>query len=231
MMRVVAPLAEKARAERTGCSADNPFVVMQERFSKTMIQLLDLYRDARDQLTEQTFHAVYGSPVVQAACGISRNDGPARPRPGILPSSRAAVDAEIASLKGRIAQGNSLDAAARALVYIAKAERRVEERTFDMLRELSQEHPEVPPQDFKNALREQWAILTIDERAAIETLPQLLPQDPAQRRALLDKLEAIVTVAGNLNADGQRRLNKIKEMLETGNRRDSATRGSHIAAE
>jgi pimeloyl-ACP methyl ester carboxylesterase len=231
MMRVVAPLAEKARAERTGCSADNPFVVMQERFSKTMIQLLDLYRDARDQLTEQTFHAVYGSPVVQAACGISRNDGAMRPRPGILPSSRAAVDAEIARLKGRIAQGNSLDAAARALVYIAKAERRVEERTFDMLRELSQAHPEVPPGDFKNALREQWAILTIDERAAIETLPQLLPQDPAQRRALLDKLEAIVTVAGNLNADGQRRLNKIKEMFETGNRRNSATRGSHIAAE
>jgi len=134
-------------------------------------------------------------------------------------------------LKGRIAQGNSLDAAARALVYIAKAERRVEERTFDMLRELSQAHPEVPPQDFKNALREQWAILTIDERAAIGTLPQLLPQDPAQRRALLDKLEAIVTVAGNLNADGQRRLNKIKEMFETGNRRNLATRGSHIAAE
>jgi len=232
MMRAVAPLAERARAERTVPTADNPFVAMQEQFSKMVTQALELCRDGRDQLTEQMFHAVYGSPVVQAACGISRNDGPPRPRPGVLPSSRAAVDAEIARLKGRIAEGNPLDAAARALVYITKAERRVDERTFEALRELSQAHPEVPPVDFKNAVREQWAILTIDERAAIETLPQLLPLDAAQRRSLLGKVEAIVTVAGNLNADGRRRLNEIKEMFETGNRRVSATRAhSHIAAE
>jgi pimeloyl-ACP methyl ester carboxylesterase len=222
MMRMVSPLAEKVRAERTVSTADNPFVAVQEQFSKTVIQLLDVYRDARDQLTEQTFHAVYGSPVVQAACGISRNDGPPRPRPGVLPSSRAAVDAAIASLMGRIAEGNSLDAAARVLVYITKAERRVDERTFDVLRELWQAHPEVPPARFKSAVREQWAILTIDERAAIETLPRLLPPDLAQRRALLDKLEAIVTAAGDLNADGRRRLNEIKEIFETGNRRVSA---------
>jgi hypothetical protein len=186
-----------------------------------VIQFLDLYRDARDQLTEQTFHAVYGSPVVQAACGISRDGSSPRPRPGVLPSSRAAVDAAIASLKGRIAEGNSLDAAARVLVYITKAERRVDERTFDVLRELWRAHPEVPPAGFKSAVREQWAILTIDERAAIETLPRLLPPDLAQRRALLGKLEAIVTAAGDLNADGQRRLKEIREIFETGNRRIS----------
>ena len=232
MMRAIAPLAEKARAERSVSTADNPFVAMQEQFSKTMIQALDLYRDSRDQLTEQMFHAVYGSPVVQAACGISRNDAPPRPRPGILPSSRAAVDAEIARLKGRVAEGNPLDAAARALVYITKAERRVDEQTFDVLRELSQAHPEVSPADFKNCLREQWAIVTIDERAALETLPQLLPPDAAQRRALLGKIEAIVTAAGNLNADGRRRLNEIREMSETGNGRVSAMGAkSHAAAE
>jgi len=104
-MRAVAPLAEKARAERTVPAADNPFVAMQQQFSKATIDALNLYRDVRDQLTEQMFHAVYGSPVVQAACGISRNDGPPRPRPGLLPSGRAAVDVEIARLAGRIAEG------------------------------------------------------------------------------------------------------------------------------
>ena len=163
-MRAVAPLAEKARAERTVPAADNPFVAMQQQFSKAMIDALNLYRDVRDQLTEQMFHAVYSSPVVQAACGISRNDGPPRPRPGLLPSGRAAVDVEIARVAGRIAEGGPLDAAARALVYIAKAERRVEERTFDALRKLLLAHPEVSPADFKTALRGQWAILTIDER-------------------------------------------------------------------
>jgi pyruvate dehydrogenase complex dehydrogenase (E1) component len=53
MMRAVVPLAEKARAERTVPDADNPFVAMQQQFSKAMIDALNLYRDARDQLTEQ----------------------------------------------------------------------------------------------------------------------------------------------------------------------------------
>jgi hypothetical protein len=51
MMRAVVPLAEKARAERS--DADNPFVAMQQQFSKAMIDALNLYRDARDQLPEQ----------------------------------------------------------------------------------------------------------------------------------------------------------------------------------
>ena len=232
MMHAVAPLAEKARAERTVAADDNPFVAMQEQFSQAMIDALDLYRDARDQLTEQMFHAVYGSPVVQAACGISRNDGPPRPRPGLSPSSRAAVDAEVARLKERIAEGGALEAAARALVYIAKAERRVEERTFDALRKLLLAHPEVSPADFKTALREQWAILTIDERAAIETLPQLLPPDAAERRSLLENVRAIVTAAGNLGADGRRRLSEIEALFKTSARRGSPTPAKgHVAAE
>jgi len=44
-------------------------------------------------------------------------------------------------------------------------------------------------------------------------LPRLLPADLGQRRALLDKLEAIVTAAGDLNADGRRRLKEIKEIF------------------
>jgi len=63
-------------------------------------------------------------------------------------------------------------------------------------------------------------------------LPRLLPADLGQRRALLDKLEAIVTAAGDLNADGRRRLKEIKEIFETGNGRMSAPLAeAHIAAE
>lgn len=114
MMRAVAPLVERAQTNRTRIAAENPFTEMQQNFSQTMIDLLNLYRDARDQLVEQTFHAVYGSLMVQAACGISHSDGPPRPRPGRLPSIQAAFDVEVRRLKG-IAEGSSLDAAARVL--------------------------------------------------------------------------------------------------------------------
>jgi hypothetical protein len=46
-------------------------------------------RDLRDQMIESTFHSIYGSPLVQAACGISHNNAPPRPRPGLLPSKPA----------------------------------------------------------------------------------------------------------------------------------------------
>jgi len=225
MMRLVAPLADYVRAKRTPASADNPFIAMQEQFSKTMIDALNLFRDLRDELVERTFHAVYGSPLVQAAYGISQNDGPPRPRPGLLPSVLAAAEEERRRLKGRIAEGKVLDAAARVLVYIGKAQHRIDKSTFAALRKLLLAHPEVSPTEFKAAVREQWAILAVDERAAIDALPQLVPTDA--RRAFADFVQATVAATGKLNADGQRRLREVLRMLETSTR--SAAR--EVAAE
>ena len=216
MMRAVAPLANYARAKRVPASTDNPFIAMQQQFSKTMVDALNLFRDVRDDVVERTFHAVYGSPLVQAACGISQNDDPPRPRPGLLPSVLAAFEEEKRRLKGRIAEGNALDAAARVLVYIGKAQHRIEESTFEALRKLLLAHPEVSSAEFKAAVREQWAILAVDERAAIEALPQLLPGDTTARRAFSDMVQATVAATGKLNADGQRRLSEVKHLLATG---------------
>ena len=228
MMRAVAPLADYAGAKRIPASADNPFIAMQQQFSKTIVDALDLFRDVRDELVERTFHAVYGSPLVQAACGISQDDGLPRPRPGLLPSVLAAFEEERRRLKGRIAEGNALDAAARVLVYIGKAQHRIDERTFEALRKLLLAHPEVSPAEFKAAVREQWAILAVDERAAIEALPQLLPADAAARRAFSDLVQATVAATGKLNADGQRRLSEVMHLLDS----TPATRAKgHIAAE
>ena len=106
-----------------------------------------------------------------------------------------------------------LDAAARVLVYIGKAQHRLDESTFDALRKLLLAYPEVSPVEFKAAVREQWAILSVDERAAIEALPALLPADATARRALSDQLQAIVAATGTLNAGGKRRLKEIMLLL------------------
>ena len=221
-MRPVASAADYVRARRTPASADNPFITMQQQFSQTMVDTLNLFRDVRDDLVERTFHAVYGAPLVQAACGISHNHDEPRPRPGLMPSVLAAAEQEERRLRGRIAEGSVLDAAARALVYIGKAQHRLEKSTFDALRKLLLAHPEVSPAEFKAALREQWAILAVDERAAIEALPRLLPSDAAARRALAEQLEAIAATTGKLNAGGKRRFQEIMELLVTGASRRSA---------
>jgi hypothetical protein len=142
-----------------------------------------------------------------------------------LPSVLAAFEEEKRRLKGRIAEGNTLDAAARVLVYVGKAQRRVDKGTFDALRKLLLAHPQVSPAAFKAALREQWAILAVDERAAIEALPQLLPADGTERRAFSDLVETTFAATGKLNPDGQRRLNEMLDLLGAGTKRRAATRG------
>lgn len=215
-IRAVAPLADQVRAERVSISADNPFIRMQQQFSKAMVDALNLFRDLRDDLVERNFHAVYGSPLVQAACGISANDRAPRPRPGLSPSILLAAEEEKRLLKGRRAEGNVFDAAARVLVYIGQAQHRIDKRTFDALRKLLLAHPEVSEAEFKASLREQWAILAVDQRAAMEALPQLLPPDATARRALSDLLQATVAATSKLSADGQRRLNKVLNLLAAG---------------
>jgi len=229
MMRAVVPLADYARAQRTPASADNLFIAMQRQFSTSMVDALNLFRDLRDEIVERTFHAVYGSPLVQAACGISQNDGPPRPRPGLSPAVLAAAEEEKRRLRKRIAEGSALDAAARVLVYVGKAQHRIDDRTFDALRKLLLAHPEVSPAEFMAAVREQWAILAVDERAAIEALPQLLPAEATARRALSDLLEATVVATGKFNAEGQRRLSEVRHLLATGTIRRSAARGKPVA--
>ena len=233
MMRAVAPLAEYARVNRVAAAADNPFIAMQQRFSKIMVDGLNLFRDLRDEMVERTFHVVYGSPLVQAACGISQDDRPPRPRPGLHPSVLAAAENEKRRLKGRIAEGNVVDAAARVVVYIGKAQHRIDKSTFEALRKLLLAYPEVSPAAFKAAVREQWAILAVDERAAMEALPLLLPKDTAERRALADLLQAAIAATGNkLSSDGQRRLREVFHLLAVGPSPRSATRGNEeIAAE
>ena len=213
MMRAVAPLADHVRAERSPASTDNPFIAIQQQLSKAMVQMLNSFRDVRDEHIERSFHTVYGSPLVQAACGISQNDGPPRPRPGLSPLVLAAAEEEKRRLKGRVAEGNALDAAARVLVYVGKAQHRIEKSTFEALRKLLLAHPEVSESEFKAAVREQWAILAVDERAAIEALPRLLPSDAEARRGFANLVQATLPTIGKLNVEGQRRLSKVLQLL------------------
>jgi hypothetical protein len=226
MMRLVGPIAQQVKAERSHVLADNPLLAGQEQLSRAMVRALNFARDVRDEHVERSFHAIYGLPLVQAACGISQNDGPPRPRPGLSPSVLMAAERERVRLKGRIAEGSALDAAARVLVYVGKAQHRIEKSTFDALRKLLLAYPEVTETEFKAAVREQWAILAVDERAAIEALPRLLPPGAEVRREFSALVQRTLPAVGKLNVEGQRRLRKVLEVLG-----EEGGSGREIAAE
>ncbi len=132
----------------------------------------------------------------------------------MLPSILAAAEEEKGRLEKKMGEG-TLDAAARVLVYIGKAQHRIEKSTFEALRKLLLQYPEVSPAEFKAAVRDQWAILAVDERAAIKALPQLLPADATARRSFADLVQTMASTA-KLKADGQRRLTEVLHLVAAG---------------
>ena len=129
-------------------------------------------------------------------------------------------------LKGRIAEGSAVDAAARVLVYIGKAQHRIEERTFDALRKLLQAYPEAAEAEFKAGVREQWAILAVDERAAIEAVPQLLPAVPTVRRAFCDFVQS---TAATDKGTGEGTKDRLREMADSATERAQEIAGrAHV---
>ena len=60
---------------RLASHIDNPFVALQQQYSKAMVEALNLFRDLRDDLIERIFHAVYGSPWLRLPAAL-------RPPPG-----------------------------------------------------------------------------------------------------------------------------------------------------
>jgi pimeloyl-ACP methyl ester carboxylesterase len=210
--------AEKVRAQRQSASADNPFVKWQEQISQSVTQWLEGVNKFRDQAAEALFHAIYGAPWVQASVGVMPRNGRVRPKPGMSPEYRALLSSRIEQLKAKVAEGGPLEAFVRSMIYIVKGEKAVDARSFETLRRALKEYPNADVARYKAVVREQWATLVVAERAAVDSLPKLLPADVAARRTLFEKIKAIVSAAGELGGETRRRLAEIERLynLETG---------------
>src|ERR1044071_5154282 len=77
-MAMVKSLAERVSEDRKQVSKDNPFVAMQEQFSKQIVNTLDSWRDSQEAFSEAAFLAIYGSPALQAAVGVDPQSTPSR---------------------------------------------------------------------------------------------------------------------------------------------------------
>jgi len=230
MMSWMAPLAEKARAERQTPDPENPCMKMQEQASDMVTKCLETYGQLRDQSLEAMFHAIYGSPLLQAWLGVTSKDGRVRPKPGISPEQRAALDARIETLRTTMDQGGPLEAVVRALVYIAMGQKSVDARSFEVLRRILKAHPDITLAQYKAVVREQWARLTIDPQAALKALPKLLPPGVETRRKLFEEIRSIRTAAGELDGESRRRLDEMEALFDLGAARPAARQGQPVHA-
>src|SRR3974377_2179673 len=110
------------------------------------------------------FFAVYGSPVVQAACGIEPDQTNLR-KAGKSRLHHELLERRIAELRAKIAVGGLREALARALIYVGKERGGLDERGFEAVRRLRAEqgHARLSLAEFKTLIREQFFMLLIDE--------------------------------------------------------------------
>jgi hypothetical protein len=212
--RTLDPLIENAKSARQPVAPNNPFWQAQKMYSDWIISTLDGYRDVRDKMQEEWFHAVYGSPIVQAMLGLSGSDTDVRPKPATDINYQKLVEHRIEELKANMAVGGPVEAALRALLYIRIAEGAADERSFALFRRMRQEAGKgLPIRAFKKMLREQFFMLMIDERGALDAIPEMLARDPEVAADMEKKLDRMIEALGLQNPEAKERYKEIRALV------------------
>jgi len=203
------------RQNRRPAAADNPFIGAQQTMSDQIIRMLDAWRDARDSWAERTFFTVYGSPALQAAAGIDPADSRPLRKAAKSRLHRELLLARISELKSLIPHGGLRAAVVRALIYVGMARGAVDERAFELLRQIRRSHGDIPLSEFKALVREQFLILLIDQEAAVEALPAMLPREPEVRQKAIELVTQVLSVRGEISGALAERLERVKRLFNT----------------
>lgn len=216
LWRTLDPLIDQAKKARQPVGPHNLYWQAQESLSEFMISAMDGFRDARDRLQEEWFHAFYGSPVLQALLGLSGSEGDLRARPASDLAYRLLIEQRIDELKENISKGGPLEGAIRALLYVRLGEGAADERSFGLLRKLRQETGrDFPLRAYKRLLREQFFALVIDERAALDAIPEMLARDPKEAANMEHKFNRLVDAIALTTAEARERLETVRGLLQS----------------
>jgi hypothetical protein len=213
LMAPITAMAQQVRKDRQPAAEDNPFLAAQDKASRQIVAALDAWRDLNETFSERAFLAIYGSPALQAACGIDPAAADHPRRAAKNPLHRQLLQMRIAELKSRIPSGGLREATIRALLYAGMGRAAVDERGFEMARRIRQAHGDIPLADFKALVREQFNMLLIDEDAALAAIPAMLPPDIEARRAAFGLIKQILGARGDLSDDDRERLDEVKTVL------------------
>ena len=214
-MRPLLSTLDTVRNNRQPVSKDNTLWQAQEWYADWIETSLDSYRDVRDRMSEALFDATYGSPLVQALVGLKASDAGLRRRPGQSAAHLAFVAKRIDELRSVIKEGGPREALVRALLYVRMPDGVADERSFNLLRRMREEAGKgLTLAKFKTLLREQFFMLLVDERRAVEAIPAMLRKDPDLASRMIRNFDRILE-AVPLGSDAARsRLDEIHALLD-----------------
>lgn len=209
-MRQVKEMAAAVRADRKPVAADNPLRVWEQVASTWMTTYWESYRLARDAMTEATFLATYGSPLLQSLVGLG--PGTETKGPGKDLGREVNAAQRQADLEKRFEVGGLAEAVIRSIMYVRMPQGSIDERGFSVLQAIRRVQPANRRMSFGEAkamFRDQYLLLLIDEERAIGALPRLLPDDQEQRRFGWQAVQDVLVASESLSEEGQQRLQRI----------------------
>ena len=181
-------------------------------------------------MTEATFLATYGSPVVQAMAGLGTETASAGPRID-RDLAREAIEARWkADLETRFDVGGLPEALVRALIHIRLPQRSVDERGFAMLQAIRRLQPanrRLSMDEVKTLFRDQYLLVRLDEERAVRAISRLLPESEQMRRAGFDAVVEVLGARGALPEEGQKRLRRIEKLFGLTSHETATVETSH----
>jgi pimeloyl-ACP methyl ester carboxylesterase len=213
-MKPVESAAQWVRENRQPAKPDNPFLVWQELTSDWIVLNLNLFQSWRDMMMEQMFFGIYSQPWLQAMLGLRASDAPPRDQPGQEPEHLAFIDRRIEELRSGMARGGPREAAIRALIYVRLPEKAADERVFQaILRTRDERDSGMTLSQFKETVRDQFLMLLIDERRAVEAIPKLLEGHQDEARQFGQDIRRIATAGGSLTKEVEQRLAEMEKLF------------------
>ena len=215
-LKSVSTMADEVRENRQAVPQDNALWQAQERMGKAIESSLKSYGDMRDRALETMFHAVYGSPLLQALVGFKASDASPRHAPGVDAVHRAFVAQRINEFTRNISLGGPREAAIRALLYIRMPEGVADERGFRLLELMREDAGSgLSLADFKTMVRDQFFMLLLDERRAIEAMPAMLDADRELAQRMAPTLRRLIEVVGVESKLGKSRVAEMTALFES----------------
>jgi hypothetical protein len=216
LLKSVSSMADNVRENRQPVSPDNALWQAQERMGKAIESSLKTYGEIRDRALETMFHAFYGSPLLQALVGIRASDASPRHRPGVDAVYRAFLAQRVDELTRNIARGGPREAVIRALLYIRMPEGVADERGFRLLEHMREDAGSgLSLANFKTMVRDQFFMLLLDERRAIEAMPAMLDAALELAQGMAAKLRKLIEVLGVESKLGKSRFAEMTTMFES----------------
>jgi len=189
MMSQLDPLAIKLAQERVTVADNNPFLMAQKICAEIIEMQLNLFRDLRDAAAENSFFAIYTSPLTKAMFPPVANEHPSNVMSDVTKMP------EIAKALADIEQGGLAEATVRMLHLLTKARGYV--RRTRLERELlalkkTDLFPELNEDSITKLLHIQSLIVDFAPKQAISTLTVLLDTPELKKAAL----ELVMDIAG-----------------------------------